>query len=137
MQLPWYGSRMSVELGSSGQLIWNAFDGENLEPHSRALVLELARCADTCDRLDGLAAGRRDDWITLAFDDMGEIHLHIDKVLELRLKHQTTLRTLYAEVRAAHIVLASKAGSKSEDEEPEDMLAALRREKERRERQSG
>jgi hypothetical protein len=127
---------MTVELESSGRLIWDAFGGDKLDPHSRALILELARCADTCDRLDGLAAGRVDSWAVLVFDDMGEIHLSIDKVLDLRLKHQLALRALYAEVRAAKIEFKS-TGSKSKDEEPEDMLAKLRRDKERRERQSG
>lgn len=127
---------MSDQLGESGRLIWEAFNADRLEPHSRALVLELARCADTCDRLDGIAAGREDVWIDIARDDMGEIHLSIDRVLELRLKHQLALKTLYAEVRAAKLVSVPVGGASGAPKEPEDMLARLRRDKERRENQS-
>ena len=89
-----------------------------------------------CDRLDGLAAGRQESWATLVFDDMGEVHLSVDKVLELRLKHQGMYKTLFAEVRAANIGLTT-SDTASKDEGPKDMLAELRREKELRERQSG
>lgn len=125
-----------TSLGESGRAIWEAYGGASLDAGSRALVLEFARCADTCDRLDGLAAGRQESWILLAFDDMGEIHLNIDKLLELRLKHQTTLKLLYGEIRAAKIELSSAAGA-PQPEQPEDMLGALRKLKAERERQSG
>lgn len=122
-----------MNLGASGQAIWAVFKGETLGAGDKALILELARCADMCDKLDGLAAGREDRWALLAFDDMGEIHLQIDKVLELRLKHQLALKTLYAEVRAAKIGVKEGGG----EVEQEDMLARARRMKEERERQSG
>jgi hypothetical protein len=127
---------MSTDLGKQGRAIWDAYGAATLPAHQQALIMELARCADMCDRLDGLAAGRQEAWITLVFDDMGEIHLSIDKVLELRLKHQGMYKTIFAEVRTAQIPFATSVTAKK-DEGPVDMLAELRAEKERRERQSG
>ena len=127
---------MSTDLGKQGRAIWDAYGAAKLPAHQRALIMELARCADMCDRLDGLAAGRQESWATLVFDDMGEVHLSVDKVLELRLKHQGMYKTLFAEVRAANIGLTT-SDTASKDEGPKDMLAELRREKELRERQSG
>lgn len=123
-----------MTLGESGTAIWAAFKATTLDAGSQALVLELARCADTCDRLDGLVAGRHDSWASLAFDDMGEIHLHIDKILELRLKHQNTLKALYAEVRAAKIGV--KEGE-APVEQPKSLVDQLKLKREERERQSG
>lgn len=125
-----------MDLGESGQAIWKACSGDTLDAVAQSLVLELARCADTCDRLDGLAAGRQESWVLLAFDDMGEIHLQIDRILELRIKHQQTLKALFAEVRAAKIEVKA-VGGLTATAQPEDMLAALRKQKEDRERQSG
>ena len=127
---------MSNELGKQGRAVWAAYEADKLSAGQAALILELARCADMCDRLDGLAAGRQDSWATLVFDDMGEVHLSVDKILELRLKHQGMYKTLFAEVRAAKIALTTSDTAK-QDEGPKDMLAELRREKELRERQSG
>jgi hypothetical protein len=127
---------MSIDLGKQGRAIWDAYGAAKLPSGAQQLVIELARCADTCDRLDGLAAGRQETWASLVFDDMGEIHLSIDKVLELRLKHQLAYKTLIAEVRAANILpVADQTASK--DEGPKDMLAELRKQKEDRERKSG
>lgn len=125
-----------MTLGETGQAIWAAYKAETLDAGTRALVLELARCADTCDRLDGLASARQESWAQLVFDDMGEIHLVIDKILELRLKHQTTLKALYAEVKAARIQPEAKSGPAG-GEVPVDMLAKIRKQKEMREHQSG
>jgi hypothetical protein len=123
-------------LGDTGTAIWAAFQADRLDAGSKALVRELARCADTLDQLDGLAMGRREEWASLVFDDMGEVHLMVDKILEVRRNHQLALKALFAEVRAAGIKASSSSGI-SKDEEPEDMLAKLRRQKERRENQSG
>jgi len=123
-------------LGDTGAAIWTAFQADKLDAGSKALVRELARCADTLDRLDSLAMGRREEWVSLTFDDMGEVHLTVDKILEVRRSHQLAFKALYAEVRAAG-VKAGGLGSISKDEEPEDMLAKLRRQKEQREGQSG
>lgn len=126
-----------MNLGPSGKAIWAAMSAEALDASAQALVLEFARCADTCDRLDGLAAGRQESWVTLVFDDMGEIHLNIDKILELRLKHQTVLRSLFAEVRGLKVVPVANQGGSEAADAPKDMLAILRKQKDERERQSG
>lgn len=128
-------------LGETGTRIWVALQGDKLDAGSQALVRELARCADTLDRLDGLALGRRDEWATLVFDDMGEVHLTVDKILEVRRNHQLTLKALFAEVRSAGIKAntgKAPGGAIGADEEPEeDMISKRRREKAERERQSG
>lgn len=128
---------MSTELGTSGQAIWSAYGADRLDAGGQALVRELARCADTLDRLDGLAIGRRETWVELIFDDMGEIHLVVDKILDQRRNHQLALKALFAEVRAAGIKAGESGKSQDENEEPEDMLTRRRREKEERERQLG
>lgn len=128
---------MATELGETGKLIWAAYGADKLDAGSQALVRELARCADTLDRLDGLAIGRHDSWVVLAFDDLGEITLTVDKVLDQRRNHQLALKTLFAEVRQAGIKPVPVTGGKQQDEEPEDMLAKRRKDKEERERQLG
>lgn len=127
---------MSVELEATGRAIWAAYQGDKLDAGSQALVREFARCADTLDRLDALAAGRRETWAKLMFDEMGEILLVIDKLLDVRRNHQLALKALYAEMRTSGIK-ADGLDGKAKDEEPEDMLSKLRREKAARERQSG
>jgi len=124
---------MSTELGTTGQAIWEVYGAAKLDAGSQALVRELARCADVLDRLDDLAMGRRQAWVELVFDDMGEIHLSVDKILSERRTHWLAFKALYAEVRAAKI----EADSKIKDEGPVDMLAELRKLKGQRERQSG
>lgn len=128
---------MAAELGPTGQAIWAALNGDRLDAGSQALVREMARCADTLDRLDDLAMGRREGWVSIVFDDMGEVHLTVDKILDLRRNHQLTLRALYAEVRAAKIEAKAPEGGEGAPEPPKDMLADLRAAKENRERQSG
>lgn len=128
---------MSTDLGETGKLIWAAYGADKLDDGSKALVRELARCADTLDRLDGLAIGRQDSWVVLVFDDMGEIHLTVDKILDQRRNHQLALKALYAEVRQAGIKPVGAGVGKAKDEEPKDMLTKRREEKERRERQLG
>lgn len=131
---------MEFELGSTGAAIWAAFRADALDAGSKALLRELARCADTLDRLDGLAMGRREEWAVLTFDDMGEVHLSVDKVLEVRRNHQLALKMLYAEVRASGIKAADEPAPTQSGETavvPGDMLGMLRKQKADRERQSG
>lgn len=122
------------ELDTRGKAIWDSFNAGSLNAAERALVHELARCADTLDRLDALAMGRREAWVDLAFDDMGEIHLSVDKLLDERRTHQLAFKALIGEVRQAGIKPAQK---KAADEEPEDMLTKRRKDKEERERKLG
>jgi hypothetical protein len=86
--------------------------------------------------MDGLLRGDTSSWASLVFDQMGEIHLSIDKLLDQRAKYGTLLKTLYAEMRSAGIKPGA-ASAEEETAEPEDMLAMLRRRKELRESQSG
>lgn len=123
--------------GETGQAIWDVYEAEKLDAGSQALVRELARTADTCDRLDGLAAGRQDTWVSLTRDEMGEVHLSIDRILDEQRKSQLALKALYAEVRAAGVKPKVETTPKDESEQPVDALAALREEKAKRERQSG
>lgn len=122
------------DLGRTGRAIWTAYGASKLNAASQALVREMARCADTLDKLDALIVGKSDRWALLVFDDMGEVHLSIDKVLDERRNHQLALKALFAEVRAAGIVPVESAANMAE---PEDMLSRRRREREERERQLG
>ena len=128
---------MTTDLGVTGQAIWDAYEGSKLDAGSAALVRELARCADTLDRLDGLVIGKREVWVTLVFDDMGEVHLSVDKLLDQRRNHQLALKQLTAEVRSAGLRPKDSKTTKAADEEPEDMLGKRRKEREQRERQHG
>lgn len=129
---------MSAELGKHGQAIWNAYRADTLDAGIQALIRELARCADTLDRLDELASGRREGWVSLVFDDMGEIHLSVDKILDIRRNHQLALKAIYAEVRAAGVKAdAQTSGSGISEPKDEDMVAKRRREKAERERKLG
>lgn len=125
---------MSVELGKHGQAVWDAYGASRLDAGAQALIRELARCADTLDRLNDLVTGRQESWVSLVPDGMGEIQLSIDKLLDERRNHQLALKALFAEVRMSGLKATS---GQAKDEEPEDMLAKLRRQKEERERQSG
>lgn len=125
---------MRDKLRETGKAIWDAYSAGKLDAPTRSLVLEYARCADTLDRLDDLAQGRREAWASLVFDDMGEVNLAVDKILDQVVKTQGMLKQLHGELRMAGV----KPGPGSmADEEPEDMLSKRRREKEQRERQSG
>jgi len=127
-------------LSKTGQAIWDAYDGDRLDPGAAALVRELARCADTLDRLDDLVIGRRESWLTITFDDMGEVHLQVDKVLDLRRNHQLTFKQLTAEVRSAGlrpVETKKPTGTIPVAVDREDMLAAMRAAKAARERQLG
>lgn len=128
---------MPVELGKQGKAIWSAYQAELLSAADQALILELARCADTLDRLDGLVSGRHDSWASLVFDDMGEVHLSIDKAMDQRRNHQLAYKALFAEVRAAKLVPVKAVAPVATDEEPDDMLAKRRKEREERERLLG
>lgn len=128
---------MSAELGKHGQAIWDAYEASSLDAGSQGLIRELARCADTLDRLDDLACGRREVWASITFDDMGEVHLSIDKILDVRRNHQLAFKQLIAEVRAAGIKVKQVEQAAAKDEEPEDMLTRRRKEREARERKLG
>jgi hypothetical protein len=127
---------VSGEFGVTGTSIWSAYQASKLNAGHQALIREFARCADTLDRLDDLAKGRRDAWVVLAFDDMGEIHLSIDKILDQQIKTQGMLKQLHAEVRQAGLK-ADTGKVEGKDERPKDMLAELRKRKSDREHQSG
>jgi hypothetical protein len=132
---------MTTALGVHGQAIWDAYGAARLDAGSQALIREYARCADTLDRLNDLAAGRQETWASLVFDDMGEVHLAVDKILDQVRQYQVTLKSLHAEVRAAGLKAEAKVpggeGGNKKDERPKDMLAALRQRKEQRERRHG
>lgn len=130
---------MRDELGTTGKAIWDAYEAANLDAGSRALVHAYARAADVADRLDGLATGRQDSWVVLTFDDMGEIHLSVDKILDQLRAQLLAVKTIYAELRQAGI-RPTKTESKpttQADEEPTDMLTKRRKEREERERKLG
>ena len=131
---------MTDELGKTGKAVWDAFGADKLDSASQALVRELARSAEVLDRLDGLASGRREVWVSLVFDEMGEIQLTVDKLLDEQRKTQVVFKQLFGELRQAGIkpqVRFNPGNKGEEDEGPVDVLAALRKKKEERERQSG
>lgn len=123
----------SGELGKRGSAIWTAYAADKLSAADQALVREFARCADTLDRLDGLAAAREESWATLVFSDMGEVHVSVDKILDERRNHQLALKALYNEIRQSGI----KTAASDTKDEAEDPLAKRRREREERERKLG
>jgi hypothetical protein len=127
---------MRSELGDSGRAIWDAYGAEKLDAPARTLVLSYARAADVADRLDGLAMARTDSWATLVFDEMGEVHLAVDKILDQTRNQLLALKTIYAELRQAGIRPA-QTKSQTADEEPDDMLTKRRKEREERERKLG
>lgn len=128
---------MRSELGPSGQAVWDAYGVDRLDAGARQLVLAYARAADVADRLDGLAVARKETWASLVFDDMGEVHLSVDKILDQHRAQLLALKQLHSELRQAGIKPTQTAGTKAMDEGPEDMLARRRKEKEERERQLG
>lgn len=128
---------MLADLQATGQLIWNAYRADTLDAGSQALIREFARCADTLDRLDDLARGRQETWVSLARDEMGEIHVSVDKILDQRRNHQLALRAIHAEIRQAGIKPVGVEGKSTDEKPEEDMLARMRRLKAERERQSG
>lgn len=127
---------MPDNLGETGRAIWDAFEASKRDAFQQALIREIARCADTLDTLDALILGRRPIWAELIFDDMGQVNLFIDKALDQRRNYELTLRALFAEARAAGLKPAGVKAS-GVDEEPEDMLARMRKAKSDRERQHG
>jgi hypothetical protein len=128
---------MRSELEPTGQAIWDAYGADTLDAGTRSLVLQFARCADTLDRLRGLAQGRRESWASLVFDDMGEVHLSVDKILDEQRQYQLALKQIYGEMRMAGIKPTARTGTQAKDEEPEDMLTRRRRERVERERKLG
>jgi hypothetical protein len=124
-------------LKETGQAIWDAYEGDKLDAGAAALLRELARCADTLDRLDDLVVGKTDAWVTVVFDEMGEVHLAIDKLLDQRRNHQLAFKQLTAEVRSAGLRPKKTDTPTVKVDEPGDMLAQMRKAKEARERQLG
>ncbi len=127
---------MRDTLEASGRAIWDSMGADKLPPVHRALVLEYARAADTADRLAGLASGRRESWAELIYDEMGEVHLAVDKLLGEQRNTQTVLKSVHAELRAAGLFAAAPETPASAPAE-ETPLERRRREKEERERQLG
>jgi hypothetical protein len=120
-------------LGETGKSVWAAYEADKLSAGDRALVREYARSLDILDRLHDLTMGKRDVWVTIAFDDMGEIQVGVDRILETQIKVQGMAKQLHAEIRQSGIKQADGVA----DTGPEDVLARRRREKEERERKSG
>lgn len=127
---------MKQTLEASGRAIWDSLKADTLPPVHQALVLEYARAADTADRLAGLAAGRRESWAELVYDEMGEVHLAVDKLLGEQRNTQTVLKAIHAELRAAGLFAASSLPVPANTPE-ETPLERRRREKVERERQLG
>ncbi len=125
---------MRETLEASGRAIWDSLGAERQPPAARALILEYARLADTADRLAGLAAGRKESWVELVYDEMGEINLAIDKLLAEQRNTQMSLKGIHAELRAAGLLVAAAPAPAEVEETP---LERRRREKEQRERQLG
>lgn len=128
---------MRDELGATGQAVWDAYGADHLDAGARQLVLAYARAADVADRLDGLAVARKESWASLTFDDMGEVHLSVDKILDQHRAQLLALKQLHSELRQAGIKATAPTGTKATDEEPDDMLARRRKEREERERKLG
>lgn len=127
---------MRDELGPTGQAIWDVYGADQLDAGSRTLVLSYARAADTADRLNALATGRQETWVSLVFDEMGEVHLSVDKILDQSRNQLLAVKTIFAELRQAGI-RPTQAATQRADEEPDDMLTRRRKEREKRERQLG
>lgn len=128
------------DLGETGQAVWVAFQAESLDGATQTLVRELCRTADTLDRLDDLVRGEREAWASLVFDGLGEVHLHVDKLLDERAKQQSIFKQVWGELRQSGVkptAVPVAPGADEKADEPGDVLAALRRAKEERERQSG
>lgn len=128
---------MRSELGTSGKAVWDGYGADHLDAGAQQLVLAYARAADIADRLDGLVIARKEGWATLVFDDMGEIHLSVDKILDQHRAQLLALKQIHSELRQAGIKPSEGAGTKAKDEEPEDVLTKRRREREQRERKLG
>lgn len=126
---------MRETLQTSGQAIWDGLKADSQTPSARALILEYARAADTADRLAGLASGTRESWAELVYDEMGEIHLEVNKLLSEQRNTQTVLKALHAELRAAGLLFA--ASEKPAEVPEETPLERRRREKDERERKLG
>lgn len=124
-------------LGPTGAAIWAAFQADKLDQAAQALVREYARCADTLDKIDGLVRAKQSAWAMLVFDDMGEVHLEINRILDEQRKTQVVLKTLAAEIRQAGIKAGGGSASQTKEADEGDMLAQRRADKERREQQHG
>ncbi len=94
---------MRGELGERGKAIWDAYGADKLPAGAQALIHELARVADTLDRLAVLAAGDVDTWATLQFEDGGEVSLEINNVIAERRQQQLAFARLLGEIRQSGI----------------------------------
>lgn len=121
----------------TGQAIWDAYGADKLNAGHRTLILQLARLADTADRLADLSAGRRDTWVSLVFDEMGEVHLSVDKILDQERNTQLAIKTVLSEIRQTGLKAQEMVGNLPVQADPEDMLTKRRMEREARERQLG
>jgi hypothetical protein len=128
---------MRDQLGETGKRIWDAYGAERLDAGSRVLVVAYARAADTADRLEQLVTAREERWALLVFDDMGEVHLTVDKILDQARNANLAVKQIHTELRQAGIKAHVDKQSTVKDEEPEDMLTKRRKEREERERKLG
>lgn len=129
---------MKDDLGPRGQTIWDSYQADRLNPAIRALVAEYARQADNLDRMDALVRGKQESWAILVFDDMGELHLEISKLLDEQRKAMVVFKQLHAELRAAGVKATEQASGGAVAAGPaETPLERRRREKAERERRIG
>lgn len=128
---------MRESLDKTGRAVWDAFQADKLDSGAQTLVLAYARAADIADRLNGLAVGRQDSWATLVFDDMGEVHLGVDKILDQHRAQLLAIKQLHAELRQAGIKPVEQASGQTAVGDEEDMLSKRRREREAREHKLG
>jgi hypothetical protein len=114
------------DLEARGREIWSAFGADQLPAGHRALVHEIARSADTLDRLDALVVGKRDVWVELMIDDVGSVTLSVDSLLSERRQQQANLQRLLAEARQAGLKQDETAKPKSETEGRGGIVLQLR-----------
>lgn len=116
-----------ADLEARGRDIWAAYGADKLPAGSRALVHELARSADTLDRLDALVIGKREVWVELVTDDVGNVTLSVDGLLAERRQQQANFKQLMGEVRQLGLKQDGTAQVTPEDEEKENRGATILR----------
>lgn len=121
------------DLRTRGQAIWAAYAADTLDAPSRALVQEAARCADTLDKLDALLAGRRDAWVKLVFDEMGNVELSVDKVLNERRMYQLAFMQQMNAIRAAGIKVVAAPAVQGQPQGRGGLIDELKRKRDQRE----
>lgn len=128
---------MRETLESAGQAIWDSLKADELPAVQRALVLEYARLVDTANRLHGYASGKRETWASLVFDEMGEVHLAVDKILSEQRNTQLAIKQVHGELRSAGLLVAAAPPAPAATTTEETPLDRRRREKAKRERAHG